>query len=230
MQRLVSSILFALILSISGTANAFLFYEDFGWGNEVNWAVPIEANGADNDWYAARFADGAPGRSISDDVGMSQMAYTDPKMHGWASDGAALLININTLGSYDNTILHFSWMEGFGDGIGRASFWDDNDDITGFNADRTIDLRTGPYNLRNWSEHDTSGPVIQWTQSSLRITDNKPSVWVAFWMLGGTQDYLRVTDIYVEGEPTPPVPEPSTLILIGSGVLGLFGFKKRMKK
>jgi hypothetical protein len=38
------------------------------------------------------------------------------------------------------------------------------------------------------------------------------------------------SDSFVNGPPGTPVPEPSTLLLMGSGLLGLIGFRRRFKR
>lgn len=72
------------------------------------------------------------------------------------------------------------------------------------------------------------------------LVDVDPNGSIAFslnetagWFGDNTDTWLSVDNVVVDdgtGNGTAPVPEPTTLMLLGSGLIGLAGFRKKMKK
>lgn len=49
--------------------------------------------------------------------------------------------------------------------------------------------------------------------------------------MNSSHEEVALDNFLIEGTPpTPPVPEPSAIILLGSGLIGLVGLKKKLKK
>lgn len=108
-----------------------------------------------------------------------------------------------------------------GDGSGNWTSIFDLDNITSY------DDYNGPtYNL--WYQMELAvnltGPVVgqyfraEFTQAS----------WSSSTAVGPRICELDGYDTYLDGSTTDPVPEPATMLLLGSGLVGLAGFRRKL--
>lgn len=96
----------------------------------------------------------------------------------------------------------------------------------------------------NWDDYPdyewVEIPLINWDYQT-DLNDDTLSIVLAPWASGGygpttyyaTQDYSDgsfVATLDLTGDDTAPVPEPATMLLLGSGLIGLAGFGRRFKK
>lgn len=65
------------------------------------------------------------------------------------------------------------------------------------------------------------------------LADENPNGRIAFYLresIGNTDTRLYLDNVVVDdGNGSAPVPEPATLLLLGSGILGLAGFRRKFK-
>ena len=205
-----------LIFSVNSKAYAvLLFHEDFNVGGNVNNMVPVIANGADNDWFGARFQ-GLAG-IIQSDINMHKDGLGSQPRYAEFADDAGILINLSTLG-FTDVILDFDWRTMNIESTDRLRAGYFIGDITGFNSDR-VKLLTGSESWASSWVHLLEGPSTEdWTPASFSLPGNESILWIGFWLDNGNLDMGRVDNINVNASL---IPEPTTLSLLGLGLMGL---------
>jgi cholinesterase len=84
-------------------------------------------------------------------------------------------------------------------------------DLNGFVPTGVIDLY-GPYTFKNPDPTNETGPYAWWDIVGVHPT---------------TEVHAQIADL---AAAATEVPEPATMLLLGSGLLGLWGFRKKFKK
>jgi len=192
-------------------------------------------DGADNDWYAARFESDFGGNGPKADVGAEETGddRTPDSPVGLVEDDAGLLVQIDTTG-LENLTLSFDWRTGNTNDL--------NDKLTvGYfvgdlgataDADRQFDLIgqwTSWTQLMSEQSPGTGNPWSSENFSLAALADDSPSVWIAFWMDSGEGQLGKFDDVVVMGDQISSIPIPASVWLFGSGLLGLVGMARRKK-
>ena len=246
---LMASLLWAVTalpgLTADGVAVS-LFWEDFeGYtsfpssvpsGTAVNSGIPKISEGAKQVWYGGRFEQPDSTSGIDTDLAVQRFGGGSNNTHaGRFEDDAGLLLRLNTVGHTD-VRLSFDWrtfqaesadqlVVGYfvgslnfgactGEG-GSACLRDFYTTDFGSNQTAVVNWWTN-----NWTEI-LRGQNSTWQSvTNVALPAGQASVWVAFWLDNGEGDYGLIDNVNVTNPTTSRVPEPSTLLLLGTGLVG----------
>lgn len=207
---------------------------------------------SDEDWVGARFEQ-PNGGAIHQDVGAQKFGGgTNNTKVGLVEDDAGLMFELNTTG-FSNISLSFDWrtFSVTNDRFVAGYFVGDLNSIVPpgriDSTNDTMDLRNAshggqdgiwnwdPINNQNGSPSGNTGDWVEilrgkdssWHSENFVIPAlaNQQSVWIAFWLDNGENDFGKFDNVVVMGDAVVPV--PAAFWLFGSGLLGLVAVARR---
>lgn len=210
-----------------------LFPDEVPDNDEVNLGVPLISEGADENWFAARF--GAPETSLDCDLAVQEHGGSGNNTPvGRFEDQAGLLFSVDTTGLTD-VLLSFDWrtfaapagdQSVVGYFVGASPFGN-LPPLSGTDTER--DREGCPSHDEACSNLPTVDAALftellrvdvhsDFTHNEFALPSNVGVVWVAFWHDGGENDYTKLDNVRVTANA---IPEPSAALLLLLGMTGL---------
>ncbi len=227
----------------SETFDGYTYFPDeFPANDPINFGEPLQSEGADNDWYGARFEApdspvvGDPIEDIRLDIGVQKFpGGTGTGPVGRVGDDAGILFRID-LTNVSEATLAFDWrMFSVGSSDKLVVGYYEGDDL-GFGPTTPIvdfvAAQGGHGNAVTWWQNSWT-EVIRDNQGSSWSTESDIAlavggvVWVGFWIDNGDGDFAKIDNITVGVTGATNIPEPGTALLLGVGLLGLAGRRSR---
>jgi hypothetical protein len=201
-------------------------------GDEVNLGVPLVSEGADENWFAARF--GAPETDFDCDLAVQEHGGSGNNTPvGRFEDQAGLLFSIDTTGLTD-VILSFDWRT-FAAPAGDQS-------VVGYFVGETpFELDPSLAGSEHGGRCEVEGCEIpsvdpglftellrvdvhsDFTHHEFALPSGVGVIWIAFWHDGGENDYTKLDNVRVTAVPEPAA---ALLMLAGTAGLAVFGRKR----
>jgi hypothetical protein len=202
----------------------------------INSGVPMLSEGAKEIWYGARFQSG--GGTTDSDLAVQNYGSInrpdDPNRNytpvGRFEDDAGLAFKVSTLGA-DDVHLLFGWRTYAVESADRVrvGYRTSNPGFGSCAGEGTsscfANLTSGAGSWSHWTAFTLSDPSPAgnsnvWVFENFLLPSNEQEVWVAFWLDNGEGDIGKIDNIQVTSSiPVVPVPEPSSALLLVSGLL-----------
>jgi hypothetical protein len=136
-------------------------------------------------------------------------------------DDTGMFLQIDTTG-YENVSLSFNWATGsttLGDYAQVGYYVGDISNL--FNDGYANNDITGGFTEINL------GTGVPWQSYSLALAADTASIWVFLGLNDGNGDFAKFDNLSLTGEEMRPVPVPAAVWLLGSGLVGLAGLKRK---
>lgn len=235
MKYLVTILVFLFSLCTQNATAVTLFEDNFdSYSGNSDFRNGI-SNGT-NGWYAGQFQPGvSPTLSNVGVEGAGGLVFGSGNV-AWFLDDAGILLDISTVG-YDQAYLSFQWRT-VGASLGEAFYagyytGDLSSDFAANNTAPFYAFHGNQWFNNAWNIID-SGTAL-WggeTVTNYVLPGNVEHLWLAFWFnnhyIGGWDcDYGVLDNVSIHANGGAPIPEPATMFLFGSGLIGALGISRR---
>ena len=200
-------------------------------GLVVLFAVPNYSHAL----FFINFENGTDGQPVNNIPGISFQSFNGfTSLYGDSRTG-----NYNThsddlnygSGGYHHNGNFFLWAGTNASAQGVKVDFTNNDGTffkTGYAVNLTTFLLTA--HLTDGSDVTVSGGVNYGSPMGYLQVNASPGTFIDYVVLHDTGNYWLVDDMSGDTTGIPGVPEPATLLLLGSGLLGLVGFRRKFRK